>query len=426
MAPAQSKVASDDGYKIPRKTPPLPLIPVTRVEEESCSYKLLSNPTKKDSAKYSFTMAVLEGTEDVRAAIQFYSDIHRVYRGLNMGNDPGNDQLLRAQLTERMLRGSALASFQKSFGDATAVGLAESQMLAVGSEAAQGASETDEDYQLRLDAAKTHATYDPKPADLTMALCQIIMEMAPHKALQIQKRWMRRHLRKTREMKVRTFATHLARINDEELPLLPPRFDSAQKLSEDEMIDILVNACPKKWSSDMDRFDFDPLVEGWAKTVDFLSRQEQAAEHEGSNDVHVVETKSKKPKTESSKGKGGTKTTGLKHCHYHGWNPTHDSNNCRTLKALGDKEQKKEGSSKPGQFKNKTWKRQADSGKDKAKKDLAAFVRKTIRAELNAFSKKRKSDDVEEGEIDAFDLSGFNYKDMDNLKIESDDDSVSC
>ena len=69
--------------------------------------------------------------------------------------------------------------------------------------------------------------------------------------------------------------------------------------------------------------------------------------------------------------------------------------------------------------------RKSDSAKKDTKKDLAAFIAKTVRKELHAFSKKRKNDDMSEGELDQFDLSNFNYKDMDNLKIDSDDDSVS-
>ena len=63
-----------------------------------------------------------------------------------------------------------------------------------------------------------------------------------------------------------------------------------------------------------------------------------------------------------------------------------------------------------------------------SKKDLAAFIKKAVsqgvRRELNSIDKKRKGDDLDLNAID-MDLNGFNYEDMDNLKIDSDDESVS-
>jgi hypothetical protein len=62
-------------------------------------------------------------------------------------------------------------------------------------------------------------------------------------------------------------------------------------------------------------------------------------------------------------------------------------------------------------------------------------VRKQARKELNAFAKKRKassSDDDEEGSVGSLhhleageiDLATFNYSEMDDLKIESDNETV--
>ena len=95
--------------------------------------------------------------------------------------------------------------------------------------------------------------------------------------------------------------------------------------------------------------------------------------------------------------------------------------------------------------KNKTWKRDADQKTTASKKELAAFVRKQACKELYAFNKKRKAAETppssdedessvaslhnvealtrqEEGEVDEINLAGFNYGDMDNLKIDSGDD----
>ena len=60
---------------------------------------------------------------------------------------------------------------------------------------------------------------------------------------------------------------------------------------------------------------------------------------------------------------------------------------------------------------------------------MQAYIKKQIakgvRKELNSISKKRKSDSDEELDLNALekDLDDFNNDDMDNLKIDSDDDS---
>ena len=423
MAPNQSKTAHDgDDGKVPRKTPPLSLVPVSRLTEETCTYKLLANPTAglvANAAKYSFTMPVLDGTDDVRAAIQFFRDINKVFAGLAMPGGAGAESVARSDLAERMLRGTALAAYQKGLRESLAANLILARER-VRTTTTKRAAETDAAFTTRLTTALGGVTYECHVEDVNKALCAVIIAMAPHKALQHQKRWMRRNLRKTRDLNVRAFATHLARINDEEIPCLPPNFNATQKIAEDEMIEILTQACPRAWSAEMDRQNFDAQAEGWHNTVEFLARQETAAEHEGAAETRVVSNKpNKKPKSSNDKGSSKGSGSGTKFCHYHGKNSTHDSNNCRTLKKMAESAQKG-GSS--GGSRNKTWKRQADAGKDKTK-DLASFIKKTIRAELNSFGKKkRKNSDVEEGEMDQFGLSGFNYSDMDNLKIDTDDE----
>jgi hypothetical protein len=81
-----------------------------------------------------------------------------------------------------------------------------------------------------------------------------------------------------------------------------------------------------------------------------------------------------------------------------------------------------------------------------SKKELAAFVRKQACKELHAFAKKHKalsSKDNKEGSVGSLhqleegsvgslhhleagkiDLAAFNYSEMDDLKIESDNDTV--
>jgi hypothetical protein len=86
---------------------------------------------------------------------------------------------------------------------------------------------------------------------VTEALRSVITNACPFKVLQKQKRYMHRYMRKPQDMKVRTYVHSLMRINIEEILHLPP-FAQDQRLSEDEIIEIILNATPNSWSQEMD------------------------------------------------------------------------------------------------------------------------------------------------------------------------------
>jgi len=280
------------------------------------------------------------------------------------------------------------------------------------------------------------------PQDLFIGagLCQIITYCSPHKALAKQKRWMRRFCRKPADMTIREFTNHISRINDEEIPILPPFGGTAQKLSDDEIIDIVLNGTPRSWMREMDRLDFDPVTKTLHEVVSFMECMEAAEDFDparnGGKTTTVVKKNGKSSKTNTkSNGQGGNQ-----YCLLHGNNTTHNSDDCYVLKKQADK-LKGDGGGKMPASKNKTWKRDANKSTSTSKKELAAFVRKQTRKELHAFSKEAKKrkviedgsedddnshaslnqmdEEKEEGEID---ISAFNYSKMDDLKIDSDDE----
>ena len=111
---------------------------------------------------------------------------------------------------------------------------------------------------------------------------------------------------------------------------------------------------------------------------------------------------------------------------------SHTTAECKVLNGGGKKQ--KSGDFKKKSFGNKSWSRKADDATNSSKKDLAAFIKKSVakgvRQEMNKIDKKRsQSDSSDEDGFDlnalSKDIDGFNYQDMDSLKIESDDDSVS-
>ena len=92
------------------------------------------------------------------------------------------------------------------------------------------------------------------------AILQVVRENLPCKCSQKVKRHLRRNCQKPFDMKVRIYASHLQRINREELPQIPPVSED-NLLSTDEIIDILLFGTPKAWQREMDRQGFDPFEE---------------------------------------------------------------------------------------------------------------------------------------------------------------------
>ena len=215
-------------------------------------------------------------------------------------------------------------------------------------------------------------------------------------------------------MKVRHYYQNLIRMNDEELPNLPP-FQPNNKLSQDELLDILLFGTPRSWQKEMDHQQFDPIEKGLHDTVDFMEGLESTETNEETSKPKTKSLSNKKTK------KGNDSTKAPYYCEQHGANWTHNTKDCRYLKEK-----------KTGGFKNKTWNRKASEASDQSKKDLAAIlskaVNKAVKKQLASVDKKRKSDD-EEGECYLVDtltqeLEGFNYETMEGLTIEDDEVSV--
>ena len=94
------------------------------------------------------------------------------------------------------------------------------------------------------------------------------------------------------------------------------------------------------------------------------------------------------------------------------------------------KKAKKEGSSSGDYNSSKSWKKKANEEGEKSKKDLAAFVKKTVKEGIKKelSDKKRKASEDEELDLNALEaeLAGFNYGDMENLNLDDDESTIHC
>jgi hypothetical protein len=184
----------------------------------------------------------------------------------------------------------------------------------------------------------------------------------------------------------------------------------------------------------MDRQGFDPMEKNLFEVVDFMENIESVEE----TPFEKVKSSNKEKDSKKKDSKGNKKKPAF-YCKEHGPNNTHDTKDCKVLanKSTGSNNDKKKS------FGNKTWTRKAEDSTSYTKKELAVLVQKAAKKEikkhakdLNSVSKKRKSSDSSESDDDddkecflldtiTKDLDGFNYQEMNDLKIDSDDE-VSC
>ena len=393
-------VLPKEGPTKPKKHYPLPLVPDKEDDildkNNSVNYELKTSPADgNDSPKYKYNARVLDGTESIRQIIMWKHGVAQVLEGL------GLDAIASKQrITETLLKGAPLSIY---------VGQIERNARTRYTRALRIAT-TDAEKTAVRDNGINHYREN---GDHDAAIRTLFEKLIPKKTVSIVKRNMRREMRKPAEMKVRTYYSHLTRLNNSELKYLPPfQADGSlggHELKNDEIIDILMYAVPKSWLREADRQGFDPLEHSPEDFVDFLEQIENSEEFDA-NSSTVRNGDQKK----AAKKKSSNASSNKKHCAVHGTG-NHSTDECRTvMKALG-----KDSS----ESKNKSWNRKAAEAKKKTNEDMKAFVKKVVKAEVHSMNKKRKPDNdlnALESEFDDIDLSKFEEEDILNAIEECD------
>jgi hypothetical protein len=250
-------------------------------------FKLRTELGNPDGPTYDFHMAKINGSESVRKAIRFLSDCQKVFIGLDVTNVD-----TAARIYRELLEGEALNRFNGAV--ATELERLTATARQQAAQRVRTAGGTDIEIQDAHDAvAMLPATMDI----LKDGIRAVITHMAPSKALTRQKRWMRRFCRKPAGMSIRTFANHITRINNDELPMLPPfgpRRD--QVLSQDELIDVVLNGIPRSWMKEMDKQGFDPVEKDLQEVIDFCERMENAEDFEPAREGNKTNSDNKVPR----------------------------------------------------------------------------------------------------------------------------------
>jgi hypothetical protein len=406
------------------KTDYLPLVPdkdnEALTKDNSIGFSLKTNPTDANSTTYKVNVRILLGGESVRTMIRWMQDLNRVCQGLNATTIQE-----KCRIAETLLRDTPLTLFKASIGVQAELAF-ENELNAAADDAAIAV--------IRANgvAHYTHADH------FNVALQWVLQNSMPKKVLQYVKRNMRRHTRKPKDMKVREYFQHLSRVNIEEIPNLPP-FNNTQYLRDDEMIDILLFGTPKSWQKEMDRQGFDPFDAGSpSAVVDFMEQVETAEDFDGQVVERSVGNSHHKKKSSNGNGKDDNTSKTGKYCQLHG-KGNHSTDDCRTIKS--EVKKLKSTDSKPSgsgsvrfASKNKTWSKKAEDYKQKSQKELNAMgkVVEKLKKEVNALTKKRKSEDSDEEElhaierkIEAIDMNGFDIEDLKKSMKDTDPDDIS-
>ena len=396
----------------------LPLVPADDSDESAeaitKTYTMDTDPTGGNGAKYKMECRVLTGTESLRTMINWKKQWSEVVAGLNL-----TAYAPAVQISRTLLQGRALTLFNTAIAQSMEYNYTQALAAAKATDEANGNNNAETALEAR--GHDRYKIFD----EITECHDRMMEQLLPCKTLQRVKRYLRRECRKPHDMGVREYSQHLARINDQEMPLIPPE-DPTASLSQDEMIDVLLFGTPKTWQHEMDRQGYDPVSSQWDAVVNFMERIELSEDKPDQNKKDQNKKASAK-KDGSFKQVKGDKEKKSAFCLVHG-QCGHSTDQCHKIQREA-KRLKGDDSSPKGdspKFGNKTWTRKSEESKSKTNKELHALVKKAIakgvRKELQAASKKRKSDDSsdEEGEHNMldFDLKDFNYEDMENLKID--------
>ena len=203
-----------------RTSPPIPLErdpPRALVKGEYLAYRLRNDPTDESSPTYELAVPYFN-TGTCEEWLKFRANVNKVLLGQHVTTGPAKFLVAR-----RLLHGDALSVFNAALEDA-------------------GLTETNASYELCMDALARH--------------------VFPKRAAQLQKRYMRRFVRKPVTMSTKQFAARLQELNSylPKFPTTAPGQAVNAKLDDDEIVDIMEFGVPRSWQKKMIEHDFDAVT----------------------------------------------------------------------------------------------------------------------------------------------------------------------
>lgn len=280
---------------IPRKPvllkPCIPLVDTTPIDVDKTqlvTYSLKIRPGGANDHTYKKTVRLFaEGS--VTEWIETIRDIHEIWKqnSINGAHDC-------AAIVRTILRDEALAHFDTS-----------------------------------VEEQRENGENEEEPLVLTVDMVSVGLEAVsgavfPHRALENQKLWMRRHLKKPSSMKYRLLQAKVLKMN-KSLPLFPGGSDES-KFSPREILEILEFSLPQTWRAKFDLNGYVPTNHDRKRLLQEVEALERNQPEEPSQKSKRKDKKGKETKNKSEQTKDSTKE-GKKYCSEHGWG-NHSSKEC--------------------------------------------------------------------------------------------------
>ena len=290
------------------------------------NYKLRTVPGDSSSPIYELSVPFF-GAGTPEEWIRFHKNVQQVFVGQDVTTGPTQYALARS-----LLRGDALTVFDAS--------------------------------------AATHGAQTVEHFKLVMSdICEHVF---PAKAVQTQKRYMRRYSKMPAKTTTKEFVARIQEMN-EYLVLFPSANGVlSTPLIHEDLMDVLEYSLPDRWRQEMTRQNFQPTEESIKSFVEYCTRLES---YDKFNRVDHKTTKSSRhgddKESKREKRKGSREIQNGFYCELHGPNKTHNSKDCYSRKAK----------------KQRTLK---DNSKKQYDQELHVLIAKSVKKALKARSAKKK------------------------------------
>ena len=307
--------SSSSSKKSSSKSKLKPVIPLERpVPKEFNSKNYLTNkcqsvPGDNTSSSYSVTVQYFEeGTPE--EWLELLAAHKRVCIGQNITNGPGMYDVLR-----RHLKGTAVTKY--------------------GNVARDTGPQTIQNFKI--------------------VVKELTKYFFPQHAVRIQKRYIRRFIRKPKDMKFRAFVNRVLELNGH-LDKFPEETTNVTPtiLEDDEIKDILHHACPKSWQDQMTTLGFNFPEKTIEDMVEFCERFEQieddvipkkkkSSRKESSSSLSKKTTRKRKTvslSSSSSSSDNSSEDERFKWCKYHG-KCAHTTDECEDIERMCKEDKKR-------------------------------------------------------------------------------------